>query len=125
MFSFKGLDLFVSDLNLSFIIHLVCKAHDLDVTSRVFFYLTEPHRYTQERLSISQIKDYNDAISSLVVSVCDSAVSLLSSSVPYLQLDSGLVDLKSAESEVNTNCADVVFLETVVLKSLNKHIRSS
>ena len=56
-----------------------------------------------------------DAVSALVVGVGNSAVSLLASGVPNLQLDCAVVDLEGAEAEVHADRANVVLLKAVVL----------
>lgn len=109
------LNLLVCHLDFRFVVHFVSKDHDLDVTARMLFNLVEPYWYAEETLTISQIEHHNYAISTLVIGICDCAVPLLSSSVPNLKLNCTLVDLKGTEAEVDTNSANVVFLETVIL----------
>ena len=109
------LNLLVCHLDFRFVVHFVRKDHDLDVTARMLFNLVEPYWYAEETLTIRQIEHHNYAISTLVIGICDCAVALLSSRVPNLKLNCTLVDLKGTEAEVDTNSANVVFLETVIL----------
>ena len=81
----------------------------------MLFYLRQPHRNTQEAFSVCQVKDHDNAISSLVVCIGDRAVPFLASCIPNLQLDRRLIDLEGAEPEVNTDRAQVVLLEAIVL----------
>ena len=81
----------------------------------MFLDLVEPDRYAEETLAVGQIEYHDNAVSTLVIRVCDGAVAFLPSCVPNLKLDSRLVNLQSAEPEVNTDSANVIFLEAVVL----------
>lgn len=109
------LNLLVCHLNFGFVVHFVGKDHDLDVTAGMLFNLVEPYWYAQETLTIRQIKHHDYAIGTLVIGICDCAVAFLSGRVPNLKLNCTLVDLKGAEAEVDSNRANVVFLETVIL----------
>ena len=115
MFRLELSNLFISDLDLCLIVHFVGEAHDLNVTARVLFDFGEPDRNAQETLLVGQVKHHDDAIGTFVVGVCDCAVPLLTRSVPDLKLDRRLVDLKGAEAEIDSNRAQVVFLEAVIL----------
>ena len=116
-------DLVISDLYFRLVIHFVRKDHDFDFTARVFLDFVQPDRNTLEALTVCQIKDNNDAISALVVSISDGAVAFLSSRIPNLQLYGALVDLQCAESEIHANRADVVLLEAIVL-SVSQRVES-
>ena len=83
----------------------------------MFLDFIEPDRNALEALSISKIEYDNDSISSLVVRICDGSVSLLPCSVPNLEFDGALIDLKGAESKVDSDRADVVLLEAVILSA--------
>ena len=61
-------------------------------------YVAQPVGQILERLLGREVKHDNDAVGSLVVRVRHGSVSLLAGRVPYLQLNGGVVDLKSAES---------------------------
>ena len=63
--------------------------------------LLEPAVNWQERLPISYVKDYYDAISALVVGIRDGTVAFLASGVPNLELGSGFVNLEGAEPLMN------------------------
>ena len=117
----KLLYLLVTHLNLRLVIHLVGEDHDFDLGARVFLNLIKPHGYAQEALPISQVEDDDNAVGALVVGICDSPVAFLSCRVPNLQLDRALVDLQGSEAEVDTDCADVVLLEAVILLSITHH----
>ena len=78
--------------------------------------LSKPNRNRQKALPVGQVEDHDDAIGTLVVGIRDGAIPLLSGCVPDLQLDGRLVDLESAETEINTDRADVVLLEAIILK---------
>ena len=110
-------DFFVCHLHLSLIIHFICENHDFDVTTRVLFDFIQPNRDGEEAFFVSEVEDDDDAISSLVVGISNRAVPFLTCSVPNLQLDGALIDLECSEAEVNSNCADVVLLEAIVLLS--------
>jgi hypothetical protein len=84
MLLFELLDFFICDLHFCFVIHFIGKDHDLDVTSRVFFYFIKPDRDAEETLPIRQVKDYDDTIRSFVISIGDGAVSFLTGCVPNL-----------------------------------------
>ena len=108
-------DFFVCHLNLSLIIHFIGKDHDFDVTTRVLFDFIQPDWDREEAFFVSEVEDDDDAISSLVVGISNRAVPFLTCSVPNLQLDGALIDLECSEAEVNSNCANVVLLEAIVL----------
>ena len=108
-------DFFVCHLHFSLIIHFIGENHDFDVTSRVLFDFIQPDWDGEEAFFVSEVEDDDDAISSLVVGISDCAVPFLTCSVPNLQLDSALIDLECSEAEVDSNCADVVLLEAIVL----------
>lgn len=63
--------------------------------------LLEPVGYVVESSLISAIVNQDDAHGSLVVSLGDSAEPLLSSCVPYLQLDSLVIDGNFLDFKVN------------------------
>ena len=104
-------------MDFSLVIHFVGENHDFYVTTGVFFDLIQPDWDTLEALTIRQIKDDNNTVGSLVVSVSDCAVAFLACCVPDLKFDSALIDLQRAEAEVYADRADVVLLEAIVLKS--------
>ena len=117
----KLLDFLVCHLYICFIVHFISENHDFDVTSWVFLDLVQPDWDAKKTFTVGQIEDNNYAIGSLVVRICDGPVPLLSSSVPNLQLDSALIDLESAEAEVDPNSANVILLEAVILlEQMNK-----
>ena len=87
----------------------------------MFLDLVQPDWDAKKTFTVGQIEDNNYAIGSLVVRICDGPVPLLSSSVPNLQLNSALIDLESAEAEVDPNSANVILLEAVILlEQMNK-----
>ena len=95
----KALNVFVGDLNVLWIfVALVGKYHDLHIAARVLFNLRQPPVDAQEALFVGEVTDHNNAVSSLVVSICDCPISLLPGSVPDLQLDRRLIDLQRSES---------------------------
>ena len=63
--------------------------------------LLKPVGYVVESSLISAIVNQDDAHGSLVVSLGDSAEPLLSSCVPYLQLDSLVIDVNFLDFKVN------------------------
>ena len=85
----------------------------------MFLDLVQPDWNTKEALPVGQVKDHNDSVSTLVIGVGDGSIAFLPCCVPNLQLDRALVDLKCAETEVNTDSANVVFLEAVILFTSN------
>ena len=115
------LDFLVRHLYIRIIIHFISEDHDFDVTARVLLDLVQPDWDAKKTFTVGQIEDNNYAIGSLVVRICDGPVPLLSSSVPNLQLNSALIDLESAEAEVDPNSANVILLEAVILlEQMNK-----
>ena len=60
--------------------------------------LGEPAIDADETLLIRQVTHHDDAVSTLVIRVGDSPIPFLSGRVPDLELNRGLVDLKSSES---------------------------
>ena len=109
------LDFLVCHLYVCFIVHFVGVDHDLHVAARVLLDFVEPDRDTEETLTVSQVEDYDDAIGALVVRISDGPIALLPCRVPYLQLDRALIDLEGAEAEVNSDRANVILLETIIL----------
>ena len=87
----------------------------------MFFDFIQPDRDGEETFFVSEVKNHNYAIGTLVVGIRDCAVPFLTRCVPNLQLDSALIDLECSESEINSNCADVVLLEAIVLYTSNTH----
>lgn len=63
--------------------------------------LLEPVGYVVESSLISAIVNQDNAHGSLVVSLGDCAEPLLSSCVPYLQLDSLVIDVNFLDFKVN------------------------
>ena len=54
-------------------------------------------------LSVGDVVNKDDSMSTLVIGCSNCLKSLLSSSIPYLELDSAASALKSADLEVDTN----------------------
>ena len=77
-------NLVVCDLDLSFFVHLVGEAHDLHIGTCMLLDLIQPDWDAKETLSVCQVKDNNDAVSALVISISERTVSLLSRRVPNL-----------------------------------------
>ena len=108
-------DLLVCHLHVRLVIHFVSEHHYLHVTARVLIDLTKPDRYAEETLAIGEVEDDDDAVSTLVIGVRNCAVPFLACRVPDLQLDRALVYLQRSEPEVDSDRADVVLLEAVIL----------
>ena len=84
----------------------------------MFLDLIQPYGNAEEALTVGQVEDDNDSVGTLVISISDRSIAFLSSCIPNLQLDRALVNLKCAEPEVDTNSANVVLLEAIILKHL-------
>ena len=84
----------------------------------MFLDLIQPDGNAEEALTVGKVKDDNDSVGTLVISISDRSIAFLSSCIPNLQLDRALVNLKCAEPEVDTNSANVVLLEAIILKHL-------
>lgn len=74
-----------------------------------------------KRWRLSKIVYHDDTISSFIVSWCDGSESLLSGSVPDLELDGFSLILNGFESlfkwelpEVNTDCSEIIFWEFIL-----------
>ena len=78
----------------------------------------EPDRNTQETLTICEVKDNDYTIGTLVVGICNRAVALLPSRIPYLKLYRALIDLQSSEAEIDSNRTNVVFLKAIILNAV-------
>ncbi len=76
-------------------IYLVADQDYLDSLLAVFSYLLEPVVfYAFKRLVVVQIKGYDDPLGTLIVRTGDGPESFLSSCVPDLQLNQGVIDIK-------------------------------
>ena len=85
---FKAFYVFVSHLNIfGVFIAFVCKDHDLHITSRMLLDLREPAINADEAFLVCQIAYYDDAVGTLVISICDRSVSLLTGCVPDLEFN--------------------------------------
>ena len=113
-------NLLVSHLYICLVVHFVSEHHYLHVTARVLLDFSEPDRYAEEALAVGQVENDDDAVGALVIRVRDCPVPLLARRVPNLQLYRALVDLQRSEPEVNSDRADVVFLEAVVLLRIDE-----
>ena len=80
-------------------------------------YLFEPIIKIQKALLIEQIKNQDDSIRSLVVSIGDSFVAFLACCVPDLELYLAAVVTQWPESKVDTYRRNIVLVELVVCKS--------
>ena len=77
--------------------------------------LLKPDGYREETLPVREVEDDDNAVGALVVRIRDSSVALLPRRVPNLQLYRRLVDLHGSEPEINSDRANVVLLETIIL----------
>ena len=108
-------DLVVRHLHFCLVVHLIGEHHDFDIGTGMLVDFVEPDGDAQEAFAVRQVEDHDDAVSPLVVGVGNSAIPLLACCIPNLKLDGALVDLQRAEAEVDTDRANVVFLEAVIL----------
>jgi hypothetical protein len=83
----------------------------------MLLYFFQPRVDIQEGFFVAQIENNDNSIGSLVISVRDCTIALLPGGVPNLQLNCAFIDLKSAETEVHTDCCNVVLRETIVSES--------
>ena len=90
----------------------------------MFFDLRQPAIYRKKTLPVCHIKNNDDAVCSLVVSVRNRPISFLSCCIPDLQLALSLVDLQRSEAEIDANRADVILLEAIILLPVN-HVRAT
>lgn len=79
--------------------------------------LFEPRADVQEGFLVAKVEDDDDSICSLVVSIRDRSVAFLPGRVPNLQLDRALVDLKGAETEVDTDGRQIVLREAIICET--------
>ena len=82
----------------------------------MFFDLLKPVIKILKSLLLEQVKYQNNAFSPLVVCICDSAVALLASSVPNLELDFTSLQLEGSESEVNSDSGGIVLNKVIIRK---------
>lgn len=78
-----------------------------------------PLGHLGERVSVSDVVRHNNTVGTLVVRRRDSLESLLSGSVPNLQLDSLPIDIYGSNLEVDTNCWHEVIMEHIILYPSN------
>lgn len=81
---------------------LVRNQHLGDVGVCMLINLLEPGRNVVKCLLVSAVVDQDDSHSSLVVCLRNCAESLLAGGVPYLKLDSFVVDVELLDLEINT-----------------------
>ena len=99
---------------------LIGEDDDTDVGSAVLLDFLEPTVDVVEALLVREVEYDEDAVRTLVVRLRYCSVALLASRVPYLQAHRALVNLQRAESEIHSYGCHVVFLELIVLKSIEK-----
>ncbi len=81
----------------------------------MFFGLTHPGVDSVERVAICDIVSDNDAVGTLVVTLCDCLESLLASCVPNLQLANFVITVDGSDLEIHANGRHKVFLKVVIL----------
>ena len=109
------LGLVIWHLPLVFKIFLVTNKDSRNVFLGMLVDLTHPFRNLGKRISVSDIIGDNDTVSTLVVGRSDSLESLLSGSIPDLELDGLSVNVDCSDFEIYTNGWHKVVMENVIL----------
>ena len=81
----------------------------------MLFDLLQPAVNINERVSVGQIENHQNAISPFVISFGNGAVPLLPGSVPNLKPYCAFVDLQSSKPEIDSDGCHVVLLEIIIL----------
>jgi hypothetical protein len=77
------------------LVYLVANKRYLHSLLAIFFYLLQPVIFNAfKRLVVVQIKCYNDPLGTFIVRTGDGPELFLSSGVPDLQFDEGIIDIK-------------------------------
>ena len=96
-------------------IGLVTDQDSRDVVLSVLLDLAHPSVDSGERVAVSDIVDDNDTVGTLIVGGCDRLEALLSCSIPDLKLADLVIDIDSADLEVDTDGWHEVLLELIIL----------
>ena len=79
--------------------------------------LFEPVVEIHKSAFVEQVKHKDDAISSFVIGIGDSAVSLLACGIPYLQLNLFSLVSQRSETKIHSNGRDIVLIKLIICKS--------
>ena len=99
------------------LVGLVGYHNNLHVSLPMLLHFCQPHVQIREAFLLEQIEAKNDALSTLVVGIRNSAITFLPSCVPYLKLDLTVAMVNWTEAEINADCRRVVLNEVIICKS--------
>ncbi len=95
MFYLKLAYLVTNQAIIIWLVYLVANKRYLHSLLAIFFYLLQPVIFNAfKRLVVVQIKCYNDPLGTFIVRTGDGPELFLSSGVPDLQFDEGIIDIK-------------------------------